>query len=81
MQMVPFLKDLYDKEAKKERFPGLLDNLFLKACTSTEKDFSNIIFIDTPGLADGNLQYKFDIEGVLAWIARHCDLVMVFFDP
>ena len=40
-----------------------------------------MIFIDTPGLADGNLKYKFDIEGALEWLTERCDIVMVFFDP
>ena len=79
--MLPILKDLYDRQDKKEKFPGLLENLFLKSSTSTAKDFRNIIFIDTPGLADGNLKYKFDIEKTLMWIADHCDIVLVFFDP
>ena len=62
MHMLPFLKDLYDQETKLEKFPGLLENLFIKSCVSDAKDFQNIIFIDTPGLADGDLKYKFDIE-------------------
>lgn len=81
MKIIPFLKDLYDREGKNELFPGLLENLYLKASTSTAKDFKNLILIDTPGLADGNLHYKFDIEGALEWFSKHCDLVLVFFDP
>lgn len=79
--MIPFLKDLYDREQKKEKFPGLLENLFLKSSTSDAKDFKNLILIDTPGLADGNLKYKFNIEHTLEWFAHHCDLILVFFDP
>ena len=59
----------------------MLENLFLKSSTSTAKDFKNIIFIDTPGLADGNLNYKFPIEDTLTWLSNHCDLILVFFDP
>ncbi len=81
LQMVPFLKDLFDKNEKKEKFPGLLENLFLKSSTSTAKDFKNIILIDTPGLADGNLNYKFNIEDTISWMANHCDLILAFFDP
>lgn len=55
IEMLPFLKDLYDKEKKVEKFPGLLENLFIKSCTSNAKDFKNVILIDTPGLADGHL--------------------------
>ncbi len=79
---LPFLKDLYlDALNKTERFPGLLENLVLKTSPSKSKDFENVIFIDTPGLADGNLQYKFDIEGTLEWFSKHADLVLAFFDP
>lgn len=53
----------------------------LKVSTSTEKDFENIIFIDTPGLADGNLRYKFNIDDTLEWLAGHSDMILVFFDP
>ena len=40
-----------------------------------------MVFIDTPGLADGGLQYKFDVEEVYMWLARHCDIILVFLDP
>jgi len=75
------MKALYDKKSKTERFPGLLQNLSIKTSPSTAKNFPNMVFIDTPGLADGGLQYKFDIEEVLIWFARQCDLVLVFLDP
>lgn len=53
----------------------------LKTSTSTSRNFSNIIFLDTPGLADGNLRYKFDVEGSFEWFARKSDLILVFLDP
>lgn len=62
MEMLPFLKDLYDSESKVEKFPGLLENMFIKSCSSNAKDFKNIVLIDTPGLADGDLKYKFNID-------------------
>ena len=65
IKVLPFLKDLMDHERRSERFPGLLENLTLKSSISKAKNFENTIFIDTPGLADGNLKYKFDIEGTL----------------
>lgn len=81
MQMIPFLKDLYDRDKKIEQFSGLLENLYLKSVPSNSKDFHNVIFIDTPGLADGDLQYKFDIDETLNWFGRHCDMILVFLDP
>jgi hypothetical protein len=80
-KVVPFLKDLINLEKKEETFPGLLENLTLKASTSKANSFEEIIFIDTPGLADGNLKYKFDIEGAFDWFSHYCDLILVFFDP
>ena len=81
MRQLPFMKALYDKKLKTERFPGLLQNLSVKTSPSTARNFPNMVFIDTPGLADGGLQYKFDVEEVLLWFTRHCDLVLVFLDP
>lgn len=81
MRQLPFMKELYDKETKTERFNGLLKNLTIKTSPSTARHFPKMVFIDTPGLADGGLQYKFDVEEVYMWFARHCDLVLVFLDP
>ena len=81
-KVLPFLKELLvDNDRKVEKFPGLMENFILKSSTSTEKNFENVIFIDTPGLADGNLKYKFNIEEVLEWFSKRCDLVLTFFDP
>jgi len=81
IKMLPFLGDLLNRERKTELFPGLLENMTLKTSTSTSRNFSNIIFIDTPGLADGNLRYKFDVEGSIEWFACKSDLILVFLDP
>lgn len=59
----------------------MLENLILKSSNSRSKNFENLIFIDTPGLADGNLKYKFDIEDTLEWFSKHSDMILVFFDP
>lgn len=80
-QTLPFLKELYDKEKKEEKFPGFLENLFLKSCTSNARSFQNMIFIDTPGMADGDLKYKFDVEGAIKWVSKHSDVILVFLDP
>jgi hypothetical protein len=81
MHLIPFLKELRNEETKAEMFPGLLNNLSIKTVHSKERHFENIVFIDTPGLADGNLKYKFDVDETYKWLARHCDLVLVFLDP
>ncbi len=81
VKVLPFLKDLIDNQKKTEKFPGLLENMSLKISTNTNLDFENMIFIDTPGLADGNLRYKFNIEESLEWFADKSDIILVFFDP
>jgi GTPase Era involved in 16S rRNA processing len=48
---------------------------------SNQREFENVIFVDTPGLADGQLKYKFEIEKSIEWMASHCDLILTFFDP
>lgn len=58
-----------------------MENLVLKSSSSKSRNFENTIFIDTPGLADGNLKYKFDIEDALEWFTHHSDMILVFFDP
>lgn len=75
------MEELYDSSSKKERFPGLLNNMTVKTSTSKARNFDQIVFIDTPGLADGGLRYKFDVEGVVEWFAKHCDMICVFLDP
>jgi GTPase Era involved in 16S rRNA processing len=81
MQLLPFMKELKNDKTKQEMFPGLLNNLSIKTVPSKERNFQNIVFIDTPGLADGNLKYKFDVDAVYKWFAKHCDIVFVFLDP
>ena len=81
IKMLPFMEELYDRDTKKERFPGLLDSMTVKTSTSKLRNFEQVVFIDTPGLADGGLRYKFDVESVYEWFAKHVDLVCVFLDP
>ena len=81
MKQFPFMKELQHKGTKTERYPGLLANLSVKVCTSKQRNFEDIVFVDTPGLADGSLRYKFNVEDAYQWLARHCDMVLVFLDP
>ncbi|KAK2954929.1 hypothetical protein BLNAU_10069 [Blattamonas nauphoetae] len=48
---------------------------------STEKQFKELTFIDTPGLTDGNLNYPFDVEEAIFRLGKEADLVLVFFEP
>lgn len=58
-----------------------MKHLCIKTNPSRQRQFENIVFVDTPGLADGNLQYKFDVEEVCMWLGKQVDLILVFFDP
>lgn len=63
------------------KYKGFLENLSLKTCPSKDGRLHLVDLIDTPGLADGELQYPFNVEDVI-FEMRHCvDLFFVFFDP
>ena len=81
LKMLPFMEELYDKKTQEDTFPGLLNNMSVKTSCSRERNFEHIVFIDTPGLADGGLRYKFDVEKVYEWFAKHVDLICVMLDP
>ena len=53
----------------------------MKSVNSSAKDFKDVILIDTPGLADGDLKYRFEIDGALSWFADRSDLILIFLDP
>lgn len=48
---------------------------------SSSRPSDLVTFIDTPGLADGELHYPYDIDATLLWLANKVDLIFVFFDP
>ena len=60
---------------------GLLSYLNTEICTSKQKKFPLVTFIDTPGLVDGGMNYPFDVNEGLLWLGELVDLVFVFFDP
>ncbi len=61
--------------------PSIYNWLQTEVSTSKEKCFGLITFIDTPGLVDGSFQYRFPVEDAIQAVARHCDLIYIFFDP
>lgn len=63
------------------KFDGIVPNLFTEITTSKEKNFLCVDFIDTPGLVDGDMQYPFDVQEAILWMAEHVDLIMIFLDP
>jgi len=74
LHLYPHFKPLAD-------FPGLLSYLNTEICTSKQKKFPLVTFIDTPGLVDGGMNYPFDVNEGLLWLGELVDLVFVFFDP
>uniref|UniRef100_A0A3Q0RDI5 Si:ch211-11k18.4 n=1 Tax=Amphilophus citrinellus TaxID=61819 RepID=A0A3Q0RDI5_AMPCI len=54
--------------------------LSTEICTSRQKRFSLVTFVDSPGLVDGDMKYPFDVDEVILWLDL-CDLILVFFDP
>eukprot|EP00271_Cylindrocystis_brebissonii_P021001 TRINITY_DN7313_c0_g1_i3.p1 TRINITY_DN7313_c0_g1~~TRINITY_DN7313_c0_g1_i3.p1 ORF type:complete len:519 (+),score=96.65 TRINITY_DN7313_c0_g1_i3:216-1559(+) len=64
-----------------DAFEGVSSNLYTEVSSSKERNFSCVDFIDTPGLVDGDIHYAYDVDGAIVWLADHCDLILVFFDP
>ncbi|XP_061086433.1 uncharacterized protein LOC133121244 [Conger conger] len=70
----PHFKHLQD-------FKGVSEYLTTEICTSRQKRFSLVTFVDTPGLVDGYMKYPFDVDQAILWLGNACDLILVFFDP
>lgn len=58
-----------------------MENLSTMVSISQERCFPNVDFIDTPGLVDGSVEYPFDVNQVLLFLADMVDLIFVFLDP
>ncbi|GLC34640.1 hypothetical protein PLESTB_001239500 [Pleodorina starrii] len=71
----------YDNLQEFGKFTGVLSNLFTEISTSRDKNFSCVDLIDTPGLVDGEMQYPFNVQDAILWMADHVDLILIFFDP
>ncbi|XP_066484931.1 uncharacterized protein [Tiliqua scincoides] len=72
---------LYPHFQALQSFKGVPEYLSTEICTSKQKQFPLVTFLDTPGLVDGDMKYPFDVEGALIWFGQLCDLILVFFDP
>lgn len=59
-----------------------MDYIGTEITTSKQKKFNLVMFIDTPGLVDGDMKYPFDVNKAILWLGEQiADLVFVFFDP
>jgi hypothetical protein len=59
----------------------VLSRLNAVVTTSTARSMRSVDLIDTPGLVDGNVNYPFDVNRIIAEMAEIVDLVLVFLDP
>lgn len=75
IRLFPYLKRL-------ESMKGFVSYLNAELIVPTSFNRLNLVsLIDTPGLADGELHYPFDINKCLVWMGSIADLIFVFFDP
>jgi len=72
--LFPHLRPLQDLE-------GVADYVTTEISTSKQKKFNMCMFIDTPGLVDGDMLYPFDVNESIEYLGSLCDLIFVFFDP
>ncbi|XP_018620006.1 uncharacterized protein LOC108941702 [Scleropages formosus] len=72
---------LYPHFKPLQEFKGVSEYLCTEICTSRQKRFSLVTFVDTPGLVDGDMKYPFDVDQAILWLGKLCDLILVFFDP
>ncbi|XP_047428905.1 uncharacterized protein si:ch211-11k18.4 [Mugil cephalus] len=72
---------LYPHFKPLQEFKGVSEYLSTEVCTSRQKRFSLVTFVDSPGLVDGDMKYPFDVDEVIMWLGDLCDLILVFFDP
>lgn len=47
---------------------GLSEYLGTEVCTSRQKRFSLVTFVDSPGLVDGDMKYPFDVDQAILWL-------------
>lgn len=47
---------------------GVSEYLSTEICTSRQKKFSLVTFVDSPGLVDGDMKYPFDVDDVILWL-------------
>lgn len=72
--LFPHLKPMQEIE-------GVPDYLTTEISTSKQKKFNLVMFVDTPGLVDGDMSYPFDVNQSIEFLGGLCDLIFVFFDP
>ncbi|XP_065054289.1 uncharacterized protein LOC135683068 [Rhopilema esculentum] len=64
-----------------QEIEGVRDYVSTEISTSKQKKFNLVMFVDTPGLVDGDMLYPFDVNKSIEWLGGLCDLIFCFFDP
>ncbi|KAF4652445.1 hypothetical protein FOZ61_009677 [Perkinsus olseni] len=78
MLLYPHLQTLVEQD------PRILAHLATKTVlpSDTVAPFLSMLdIIDTPGLADGGLEYPYDVTGAIEFFGKEADLILVFLDP
>lgn len=87
------VKEVWEKEGTLRKFPEIADIaaelndpkvvncLETHFSQSDERLFSMVNFIDTPGLVDGHVEYPFDVNKGILYMAKHVDKILIFLDP
>uniref|UniRef100_A0A3B3Q2P7 Si:ch211-11k18.4 n=1 Tax=Paramormyrops kingsleyae TaxID=1676925 RepID=A0A3B3Q2P7_9TELE len=81
LHLYPHFKPLQEFKGQTGINLSVSEYLCTEICTSRQKRFSLVTFVDTPGLVDGDMKYPFDVDQALLWLGNLCDLILVFFDP
>lgn len=70
-----------DPALTKEEISRFHEFYSVQVSTSTKHQFPSVSFIDTPGLVDGDVKYRFPPEKVIARLAAVADLIICCMDP
>ena len=57
---------------------GVVNYLGTEVSTSRQKKFSLVMFVDTPGLVDGDMNYPFDVDNAIVLLGG-CAIYRVHF--
>ena len=49
---------------------GVADYVSTEISTSKQKKFNLVMFVDTPGLVDGDMLYPFDVNKSIEWLGK-----------
>ena len=50
---------------------GVGDYVTTEISTSKQKKFNLVMFVDTPGLVDGDMLYPFDVNKSIEWLGMY----------